>query len=106
MPSFYIIEFNKIASLIDKKIEKILIIALSGLALSIFVSKTGVGVFGLASLLLMLKWRFAEKDKWTNSLPRNLIILTIFFLLDLLVSAVLSDNHSIAFHELTKHRHL
>lgn len=106
MSSFYIIEFNKIASLIDKKIEKILIITLSGLALSIFVSKTGVGVFGLTSLLLMLRWRFAEKDKWTNSLPRNLLILTIFFLLDLLVSAVLSDNHSIVFHELTKHRHL
>ena len=47
MPSFYIIEFNKIASLIDKKIEKILIITLSGLALSTFVSKTGVGIFGL-----------------------------------------------------------
>ena len=106
MHFFCIIDFNKIASLIDRKIEKILVITLSGLALSIFVSKTGVGFFGLSSLLLMLKWRFAEKYKWTNRLPRILLALTIFFLLDLLVSAILSDNHSIAFHELTKHRHL
>ena len=75
-------------------------------AISIFFTKTGISVFGVISTLLLLIWRFLPGYKQAVFLPKPVLILSVLFILDLFVSAYMSENSRWAFSELRKYRHL
>ena len=86
--------------------ENTLTILLSGFAVSVFFTKTGISIFGLAGILFILIWKYVIKYEQTNVIPRPVFWLTILFFLDLVVSAALSENTRWAFSELGKYRHV
>ena len=90
----------------DNKFKTVLLILLCGFTLSIFFTKTGISVFGLAIILYILVEKYVIKFEQTNFIPRPVFWLTMLFLLDLVVSAALSDNSTWAFSELGKYRHV
>src|SRR3990172_4323024 len=83
-----------------------LTVLLSGFAVSVFFTKTGISIFGLAGILFILIWKYVIKYEQTNVIPRPVFWLTILFFLDLVVSAALSENTRWAFSELGKYRHV
>ncbi len=87
-------------------IEQILVITLSLVSVSIFFSQSGIDIFGLVSLFLLLVWRFIVRHKPALRLPRYLVITCIVFLLNALVSATLSDNRSEGFRLIQKYWNL
>ncbi len=90
----------------DSILENFLTFLLSGFAISIFFTKTGISIFGLASICLILVWKYFIKYEQTNFIPRPVFWLTLLFFLDLVVSAAMSDNSKWAFSELGKYRHI
>lgn len=86
--------------------ENTLTVLLSGFALSIFFTKTGISVFGLAVILFIVIWKYLIKYEQTNIIPQPVFWLTMLFFLDLVVSAVLSENSKWAFSEIGKFRHV
>jgi len=86
--------------------ENTLTILLSGFAVSVFFTKTGISIFGLTGILFILIWKYVIKYEQTNVIPRPVFWLTILFFLDLVVSAALSENTRWAFSELGKYRHV
>lgn len=86
--------------------ENTLAILLSGFALSIFFTKTGISIFGLAGILFIVIWKYLVKYDQTNFIPRPVFWLTMLFFLDLVLSAALSENSKWAFSELGKYRHV
>ena len=86
--------------------ENTLTVLLSGFALSIFFTKTGISVFGLAGLLFIVIWKYLVKYEQTNFIPRPVFWLTMLFFVYLVLSAALSENSTWAFSELGKYRHI
>ena len=89
-----------------KKIESALVVALSGLAVSVFFSQTGTDAFGLTSLALLLIWRFSPGYKPAGKLPKSLIIITAIFLLNIAVSTFISVNKAEGIGQLWKIRNM
>jgi hypothetical protein len=86
--------------------ENTLTVLLSGFAISIFFTKTGISIFGLAGILFIVVWKYFIKYEQMNFIPRPVFWLTMLFFLDLVLSAALSDNSKWAFSELGKYRHI
>ena len=86
--------------------EQVLAVLLGGFAASIFFTKTGISVFGLASMALILIWKYIVKYEQKNFIPKSVFILTMLFFLDLVVSAAMSNNYRWSFSELGKYRHI
>ncbi len=84
-------------------IERILVVTLSGLSLSVFLSQTGIDICGLLSLLLLSYWRFVLGYKPEKDLPKPLVVITFVFLLNLFVSAAFSDDQREGLRELQKY---
>ena len=72
-------------------IEKILTVLVCMFAVSIFFSKSGLSVFGIAAMLIMVLWRFVPGYSPVTSVPKPVVILVVLFLVDFLVSALMSE---------------
>lgn len=84
-------------------IQWLLIIALSGLSASIFFSQSGVDIFGGISLFLLLMWKFYLKHETNERVPKSLVIAVVLFLLNISLSAIISDNRLAGLVELKKY---
>ncbi len=89
-----------------RPIEAALVVTLSGLSLSIFLSQTGIDICGLTSLFLFILWKFVLRYDSKKEIPKSLIIIVILFLLNLIISAALSDDRVEGFRELQKYWNL
>jgi O-antigen ligase len=87
-------------------IENFLTALVSMFAASIYFSKTGLSVFGIAAILVMLLWRFIPGYSPMKSVPKSVVILFILFLVDFLVSALMSEYSRWVVSDLGKYRHL
>ena len=85
--------------IIVRKIEPILTASLCAFSVSVFFSQTGMEIFGMASLLLLLIWRFSPgyRPGPARQLPRSLIIITAIFLLNLFINVLISANKTRGF---------
>lgn len=77
--------------------------ALSGLSVSIFFSQSGIDIFGGISLFLLLIWRFYIKHETIGGVPKSLVIVVVLFLLNVSLSAIISDNQIAGLIELKKY---
>jgi hypothetical protein len=87
-------------------IEKILTVLVSLFAASIYFSKTGLSVFGIAAILLMVYWRFVPGYIQKPAVPKAVIICTVLLVFNLFLSALMSENRQWVLSELGKYRHL
>ncbi len=85
---------------INQIIAKILVVSLSGLAITIFIGWKDVGpfkLFNLVSLAALLIWRYVVKYRPQNPLPREIFIISILFIVSMTVSALQSQDRHFAF---------
>ncbi len=82
--------------------EQILIVALSGLSISLFFSQTGIEIFGLASLFLLLVWRYSGGCDASRRIPNYLLAAAGVYCAVLLLSAVRSDNSTEGLRQIKK----
>lgn len=90
----------------DDSIEKYLVVALIGFAAVLFFTQTGISLFGLMSIGVMLYWRFSRKHEPVRTLPKLLVVFAVLYVVSYLLGAILSENLQWAFTELRKYRHL
>lgn len=83
-------------------LEKILVFFLSGLAISIFFSQTGIDIFGLASLAVLLLMKYVFGYATGKKLPFFLLAAAGLYILGLIFSAFRSTNSVEGFRELGK----
>lgn len=83
--------------------EPILVASVSALSISVFFSQSGIDIFGLISLLLLLIWRFSPGYRPARQLPQSLIIIAAIFLLNRFISALISTNRADGLRELVKY---
>lgn len=84
-------------------IQWVLVTALSGFSVSIFFSQSGIDIFGGISLFLLLIWRFYIKHTTIGQVPKSLIVAALLFLVNISLSAILSDNQLAGLTELKKY---
>jgi O-antigen ligase len=85
---------------INESIAKVLVVSLSGLAITIFIGWKDVGpfkLFNLVSLAALLIWRYVIKYRPQYSLPREIYIISILFIVSMTVSALQSQDRHFAF---------
>lgn len=86
--------------------EHVLLFTLSLFAVSIFFTKSGISVFGLLSILLLIIWRYLPGNHQDMTLPKSVFVLAILFIVNIIISAYLSENQRWAFSEVHKYRHI
>jgi O-antigen ligase len=88
-------------------LEKILVICLSGLAITLFIGWKDNGLFkafNLMSLGTLLVWRYAVKNRSHYSIPRPVFVTSFLFLAVMTVSAFMSAERQYAFFLLKLYR--
>jgi len=87
-------------------IENFLTFLVSMFAVSIYFSKSGLSVFGIAAILTMVLWRFVPGYSPVTSMPKSVVLLVALFLVDFLVSALMSEYSRWVVSDMGKYRHL
>jgi O-antigen ligase len=91
---------NRWQEKISRIIAKLLVISLSGLAITIFIGWKDVGpfyAFNLVSLSALLAWRYAVKYHPHNPIPRLVFIASLLLIASMIVSAFMSEDRHFAF---------
>jgi O-antigen ligase len=84
-------------------LEKILLVTLALLSISLFFSQSGISIFGPLSLIVLLVWRYAVKYEPAGRMPKYLVAAVIIFMLDIFLGGVMSDNYAKGLAELKKY---
>jgi O-antigen ligase len=85
---------------ISRVIAQLLVVSLSGLAITIFIGWKDVGpfnAFNLVSLGVLLAWRYAVKYHPLNPLPQPVFIMSLLFIASMSASALMSEDRHVAF---------
>ena len=88
------------------RMERILVVLLSALSISLFFVQRGIAVFGMLSIGALLVWRFYVKHEVRRTVPPSLVILSVLFICSFAASALVSDNFFHAVTKMTKYRYL
>ena len=87
----------------ESVIERILLVTLALLSISLFFSQSGISIFGPMSLIVLLVWRYIFKYKPAKRLPMYLVLAVMVFMLDIALGGIMSENYDKGLSELKKY---
>lgn len=93
---------DSLSFLSSAHIETILVLLLSGFSISVFFTQTGIEIFGLGSLFMLLVWRYSVKYTPSRPIPNYMLIAAGIYFAGLLFSAFHSSNSTEGLRELKK----
>jgi O-antigen ligase len=85
-----------------KRLEQVLVVTLSGLGVSLFFSQTGIDIFGITSLFVLVMGSFALRHERRHRFPRYLLAAAAIYLFGQLFGAFESDYQLRAFSDVKK----
>lgn len=85
------------------RIQQVLMVTLGGLAISIFFSQSGIDIFGLTSLFVLLFWKYYIGYEDERTVPSYILVAVALYLCGQVLGAVISDNLPRGLSELKKY---
>ncbi len=85
--------------------ESILLVTLSGLAVSAYLPYPRISQFTILSVQALLVWRFVFRHEPVRTVPNMVILFSVLFFLSLLLSALASHYQGYAFYQFNEYKY-